>query len=320
MNVFEQHILELIDKYNMVHSGDMVVAAVSGGYDSMCMLNVLNNLKRIRGFELCCAHVNHMLRKEADSDEAFVAEFAKRLGIQAYTVKINVSEYAEKNKLSFETAGRLLRYGFLDEVASKFENAKIATAHNANDSAESMLMHLMRGSGLTGLTGIRPVNGNIIRPLVETKREDIEKYCAINSVPHRHDVTNDSDDYSRNDVRHNIMPQLLKRCSLSSLVRTMDVLSADDAFLEEIARAEAKRIITPKEDKKCIKLSEFNKLNISLKRRIVRIALEEVAGDNQVCLSHIDEILKIADRAEGGKHKSLPGGRIVKVEKGELVI
>ena len=175
MNAFERHILKTVDKYNMIKRGQTVIAAVSGGYDSLCMLNVLCNIKRLRGFEVCVAHLNHMLRDEADADEEFVEKEAQRLGVKAYTKKVNVSKYAEENKISFETAGRILRYEFFEEISKNYEDTVIATAHNANDSAESMLMHLMRGSGLTGLVGIRPKTKNIIRPLIEADRIDIEK-------------------------------------------------------------------------------------------------------------------------------------------------
>lgn len=320
MNIFEQHILETIDKYNMIKKGCTVVAAVSGGYDSMCMLNVLCSLKKIRGFDVCAAHINHMLRDEADRDEEFVISYANELGIDVYTKKLNVGEYAKINKISFETAGRLLRYEFFDEVAKKYADSVIATAHNANDSAESMLMHLMRGSGLTGLSGIRPVSGNIIRPLICANRVDIEKYCMENKIPHRHDITNDSDDYRRNDVRHNVLPPILERCSLSSLVRTADILAEDDEFLESCAFETANKLISVRSGEKHIDLKKFNALHRALRRRVVRIALENTDGKDQVCLVHIDEILKMAERTSGGKHTRLPGGRIVRVEKGELII
>ena len=233
MNAFEGHVLKTVDKYNMITRGQTVIAAVSGGYDSLCMLNVLCNLRKLRGFDVCVAHVNHMLRAEADADEEFVIKEAQRLGIGAYTKKINVSKYAEENKISFETAGRILRYAFFEEISANYENTVVATAHNANDSAESMLMHLMRGSGLTGLVGIRPKTKNIIRPLIEADRKDIEKYCDENGLVPRHYCTNDSDDYHRNDIRHNILAPVLERCSLASLCRTMNVLAGEEAFLEQ---------------------------------------------------------------------------------------
>ena len=320
MNVFEQHILETIDFYSMIKKGQTVVAAVSGGYDSLCMLNVLVKLRRLRDFEVCAVHINHKLRDEADSDEQFVIDEAKRLGIEFFTKRIDVSKYASDNKMSFETAGRKLRYEFLNEVCEKFEDPVIATAHNANDSAESMLMHLMRGSGLTGLLGIRPVSGNIIRPLIKTDREEIEKYCDFNNLIPRHDVTNDCDDYKRNDIRHNVLEPILKRCSLGSISNTMEILSADDDFIENYSLLTYKKIVRLSDGEKHILVKEFNKLHKAVRRRIIRMAISNSDENNQICLVHIDEIVRMAERNYGGKNIKLPGKRTVRIEKGDLII
>ena len=320
MNTFERHVLETVDKYNMIREGQTVIAAVSGGYDSLCMLNVLCRLRRLRGFDVCAVHVNHMLRDEAEADEEFVLSEAQRLGIKAYTRRYNVSEYAKTNKVSFETAGRKLRYSFFEEIADNYSDSVVATAHNANDSAESMFMHLMRGSGLTGLIGIRPVNGNIIRPLIESDRREIEKYCDENGIIPRHDCTNDSDEYRRNDIRHNVLLPVLERCSISSLSRTMDVLAADDDFLEEYSSEIAGKCIRKNGDKKSIPIKEFNKLHPAVRRRVLRIAIGNTDADSQICLVHIDEIIKLAEKNYGGKTVRLPGNKTVKILKGEIVL
>ncbi|MEE1042522.1 MAG: tRNA lysidine(34) synthetase TilS [Clostridia bacterium] len=319
MNAFERHILETIDKYHMIDKGHTVVAAVSGGYDSLCMLYVLHNLRRLRGFEVCVAHVNHMLRDEADADEEFVINEAQKLGLDVYTKKFDVSKYAEENKISFETAGRILRYDFFNEISKKYDKTVIATAHNANDSAESMLMHLMRGSGLAGLVGIRPKNHNIIRPLIEADRKDIEAYCDENGIVPRHDYTNDSDDYHRNDVRHNILAPMLERCSLSSLCRTMDVLSAEEDFLENYTEEIILKYVKNTDGKKSISVRDFNKLPLGIKRRILKSVIND-DPQNQLCLVHIDDVIGMADKNYGGKQICLPGGIVVKLEKGEIII
>ena len=319
MNAFERHILETIDRYGMIEKGQTVIAAVSGGYDSLCMLHVLCNLRRLRGFEVCVAHVNHMLRVEADADEEFVRNEAQKLGLDVYSKKFNVSEYAEENKISFETAGRILRYGFFDEISENYNSTVIATAHNANDSAESMLMHLMRGSGLTGLVGIRPKNGNVIRPLIEADRMDIEKYCNENGIIPRHDCTNDSDDYHRNDVRHNVLAPILERCSLASLCRTMDVLSAEEEFLEQYTNGVVDKLVKNIDGVFYISVKDFNKLTLGIKRRVLKSIIDE-DPQKQLCLVHIDDIIGMADKNYGGKKICLPGGIVVKLEKGEIVI
>ena len=319
MNAFEGHVLKTVDKYNMITRGQTVIAAVSGGYDSLCMLNVLCNLRKLRGFDVCVAHVNHMLRAEADADEEFVIKEAQRLGIGAYTKKINVSKYAEENKISFETAGRILRYAFFEEISANYENTVVATAHNANDSAESMLMHLMRGSGLTGLVGIRPKTKNIIRPLIEADRKDIEKYCDENGLVPRHDCTNDSDDYHRNDIRHNILAPVLERCSLASLCRTMNVLSAEEDFMEQYTADIMAECVKYKNDEKHIQLSDFNKLPLAIRRRLIKYIIDD-SREKQLCMVHIDDIISMAEKNYGGKQLCLPGGIIAKIEKSFLII
>lgn len=319
MDAFERHILETVDKYNMISKGQTVIAAVSGGYDSLCMLHVLCNLCRLRGFDVCVAHINHMLRAEADADENFVVKEAEKLGIKAYIKKVNVTEYSKENKISFETAGRILRYDFFDEISINYDNPVVATAHNANDSAESMLMHLMRGSGLAGLVGIRPKNGRVIRPLIETERIDIEKYCDKNGIIPRHDSTNDSDDYYRNDVRHNILAPMLERCSLSSLCRTMNVLSGEEDFLEQYTTDIRNKYVRCVDGKKYISVRDFNLLPIAVKRRLLRMELDD-AQNSQLCLVHIDDIISMADKNYGGKRLCLPAGQVVRLEKGEIIL
>lgn len=318
MNAFERHILETIDKYNMIQRGKTVIAAVSGGYDSLCMLNVLCNLRKLRGFDVCIAHLNHMLRNEADGDEEFVVKEAQRLGVKAYTKKVNVSKYAEENKISFETAGRILRYNFFEEISKEYQSTVVATAHNANDSAESMLMHLMRGSGLTGLVGIRPKNENIIRPLIEADRIDIEKYCDENGLIPRHDCTNDSDDYHRNDIRHNVLAPMLERCSLASLSRTMNVLSAEEEFLQNYTAGVVEEYVQIQNDTKIISVKDFNKLPFAIRRRVLKSVIDDSA-QNQLCLVHIDDIITMAEKNYGGKQICIPGAVSVRLEKGFLL-
>ena len=319
MNAFERHILDTIDKYNMIKAGQMVVAAVSGGYDSLCMLYVLCNLRRLRGFEVCVAHVNHMLRDEADGDEQYVISVAEKLGVKAYTRKFDVSKFAEENKISFETAGRILRYRFFDEVCAEYEDSVIATAHNANDSVESMLMHLMRGSGLTGLIGIRPKTDGLIRPLIEAERGEIEKYCDKAGIFPRHDCTNDSDDYHRNDIRHNILAPMLERCNIQSMCRMMNVLSEDDDFLEKYTLEIKDKYVSEKDGHQVIKVKDFNLLPLAIRRRLLKLIIQ-ATPENQLCLVHIDDIIGMAEKNYGGKRILLPGKKEVFLKKGEILL
>ncbi len=196
----------LIRKYRMISPGDHVICALSGGKDSMALLHVLLDLRGRLGFTLSAAHLNHQLRgDESRRDQNFVASHCKALGVPLVTECRDVSLYAKTHGLGLEEAARTLRYEFLSGISP---NAKIATAHTADDNLETLLMHLIRGSGLQGLCGIQPVRGNIIRPFLTIERREIDDYLEKNSIPHVEDSTNGEDFCLRNRLRHQVVPLL----------------------------------------------------------------------------------------------------------------
>ncbi len=302
----------------MIISGETVIAAVSGGFDSLCMLYVLNELKRIRRFSLCVAHLNHSFRSDADEDERFVADTCKSLGISFYSKKVNVAEYAKHNKISFETAGRELRYDFFDELMRNIENSVTATAHNANDNAESFIMHLLRGSGLGGLTGIQPVRNKIIRPLIEQSRQDIENYCVINNLMPKTDFTNFDDSYTRNDIRHNVMPPLAQRGGIEAIGKAIPLLSADEEFLQEYTADIFDKYVNVCDKTAVIDAKSFNRLHKAVKRRLLRKILE--GSEKEISQIHIDSIISVSEKNFGGKYAVIPGGAAARLEKGKIII
>lgn len=316
MDKFIIKVLGTVDKYNMIKEGQTVVMGISGGYDSMSMLYALNEIKKIRHFNICAVHINHSFRDEADEDCKYVEKICEKLNIDFFGKKFDVKGYAEENKISFETAGREIRYNYFNEISHKFENCVIATAHNSNDSIESFFMHLMRGSGLSGLRGILPVRDNIIRPLIECNREEIEDFCNRNKIEIRNDVTNESDDYKRNDIRHNIVSQVIKRCSTDTLMRTMNVISADDEFIEEYVRGIKDKYILCNNGIYEIDIKKFNSLSMSVKRRIIR----DILPFSNTGMIHIDECIKMAEKNYGGKYSTLPGGVKIEIRNGILKI
>ena len=312
MTDLSKKVLRTIDKYGMTAPAQTVIAAVSGGYDSICMLHILKELMPLRKFDVCVAHVNHCLRTEADSDMQFVESAAKRLRLLCHTVKIDVAAYADDNKISIETAGREVRYKYFNEIAERYPSAVVATAHNANDGIESFFMHLMRGCGLAGLTGIKAKRGNIIRPLIEVNREEIERFCRENSLPIVQDITNFSDEFTRNDIRHSIVAPMLERCSTDCLSRTMCVLSDEEDFLQNYTRT----VICDYVNYNKIDVKKFNRLHIAVKRRILR----EIIPKPDVGLVHIDSCINLAEKNYGNKVLILPGGTEVKISKGILTV
>lgn len=231
---------DLIEKYTMLPRGCRVLCAVSGGADSMCLLHMLSVSAKERGIEVCAAHYEHGLRgEESLRDCAFVEAWCRENDIELVVAHGDVRAYAEQNGLGTEEAARRLRYDFLARAAGKLRCDRIATAHNADDNAETVLFNLCRGSGTVGLGGIPPVRGNVIRPLLHTTREEIERYLQEHGIPHVEDSTNASDEYSRNLLRHRVMPILreLNPGCTEAIFRASELLREDEDCLSAMAEA-----------------------------------------------------------------------------------
>ncbi len=222
------------EKFNMIKKGDTVVCGLSGGADSVCLLLALRELADDMDFSLEAIHINHCLRdEESDRDEQFCRELCRRLDIPFTAVSCNVREYAENNRLSCEEAAREMRY---EAFRCHTERKKLATAHNADDNLETMLLNIIRGTGLKGISGIPPVRDNIIRPLIAVSRTEIEEYLCNIGQDFVTDSSNLTDDYTRNKIRHNIIP-LMKELNGSlteTTVRTAEVLRSENDLIEEI--------------------------------------------------------------------------------------
>lgn len=197
-----------IKTHNMLVAEDNVIVALSGGADSVALLHTLLSLKDLFKLNIMAAHINHNLRgEEADRDESFVRKLCKDNNVKLFVKSIDINKIAKDQKISTELCGRNERYNYFKELSVKY-SAKIATAHTASDNAETVLFNLTRGSGLKGMTGIQPVRDYIIRPLICCTRQDIEEYCKENNLQFVTDSSNLTDDYTRNKIRHNVIPSL----------------------------------------------------------------------------------------------------------------
>lgn len=223
---------------NMFLPNRRYAVAVSGGIDSMVLLHMMACDKNLNIFAVT---VNHGIRPEAQSDCDFVADYCKRLGVECRVFRVDVPAYAAENKLSTETAARLLRYRVLDELDCDF----VCLAHNADDNAETVLMHILRGSGARGATGMQRVNGRYLRPLLDWTRERIERYADEHNVPHVEDSTNADTNYTRNFIRHKVMPLLgqLNPAVRQNILRFAQNIGRDDERLNAQAQENLQQVL-----------------------------------------------------------------------------
>lgn len=224
-----------IERNNMLPEGATVVAAVSGGSDSMVLLNILDSLKNEYKINLCAAHVNHCLRGEAaDRDQRFVEEKCNEMGVPVYVLKVDVAEKAKESGEGFEECARRIRYEFFNSLG---DNIIIATAHNLSDKIETFLFNFSRGSALRGLCSIPVMRNNIIRPLLGCTKTEILDYCRENGIEYVTDATNADVSYSRNRIRHNVVKELIavngsfEKCA----ERCISAINEDEAFLSSLA-------------------------------------------------------------------------------------
>ncbi|MEI6578648.1 MAG: tRNA lysidine(34) synthetase TilS [Eubacteriales bacterium] len=228
-------VISTIERYQMLKKGATVIVALSGGADSMALISILKSINDDFGIKIIAAHVNHGLRgTESMRDEKFVIDYCQYTGIELRVLNKNIKEIAENLGEGLEECGRRIRYEFFNSISS---DAVIATAHSLSDSMETMLFNLSRGSTLKGLCGIPPVRDNIIRPLIECSRTEIEEYCKQNDIEYVLDSSNFEDVYMRNHIRHNIIPQLKKINPLldEAFYRCLISINEDEELLEELS-------------------------------------------------------------------------------------
>ena len=230
--------LSIIEKYNMLPPGTRVLCAVSGGADSVCLLHLLTSMREERDITVLAAHFEHGLRgEESREDAAFTQNLCSELGVFCAVGQGDVKGYAEENRLGTEEAARKLRYAFLEQAADELGCSRIATAHTLNDNAETMLMNLCRGSGTAGLAGIPPVRGRIVRPLLLVTREEVEAYLGNHGLEHREDSTNRDDAFTRNRIRHQLLPLLesFNPSFVKTAGKTAELLREDENCLSQMA-------------------------------------------------------------------------------------
>ena len=307
----KEEVLETIKKYNMIENGEKVVLAVSGGPDSICMLDILNDIKNDEtidiNFEIVVAHVNHMIRKEAEEDEKYVKKYCEEKQIEFYSKSIDVQKMANNNKIGVEEAGRKARYDFFDEILEKANAQKIAIAHNKNDKVETVLMHILRGSGINGLKGIEAKRGKYIRPLIEFERSEIEEYCSKKNLQPRIDKTNFENEYTRNKVRNLLIPYIQKEFN-PNLIKTIDRLSnlvaEEEKYMDkQVEKVYKEMLISERENEIQLRLKTFNIQEKVIKSRIILYTITRLFGNSQgIEKIHIEDIIKLCSNNIGNKY------------------
>lgn len=308
-------ILAAMEDFEMLEANDTVVVGVSGGADSMALLHFLNNYADMK-INVIAAHINHNLRgKEALRDENFVRTYCAENEINLEVLSADIKATAVEKNIGIEECARKIRYRFFEELSIKYSancSAKIATAHTLSDAAETLMFNLTRGSGLKGLCSIPMKRGNLIRPLRYLSREEIEKYCEFYEISYVNDSTNSDVDFSRNRIRHNIIPELKKLNPNfeSSVLRLMNNLSNDDGYLNKIAEQKFNQLLQDgKFDIKALKSLEKPILS-----RVIKLF---VASDYNLEYKHFDLVYDILEKGNGAVN--LPGNKRLIIKNGKLI-
>ncbi len=322
-------VLQTLERYGMIPAGTAVLCGFSGGADSVTLLSVLHELSEGRGdvpaFPLYACHVNHGIRgEEADRDEAFCRQFCEERDIPCVFLRRDIPSLAAESGLSEETVGRNVRYEFFAETAERIaadtgcDRVRVATAHTASDNAETMLFHLARGPGLSGLCGIPPVREDIIRPLIDCTREDIEAYCETMGLPFMEDSTNKDRSYARNRIRYDVLQTLreLNSGAVANMARTADTLRRDAAFLEE-QKTELVRRASLGPD--TMDLSVLRTAPDAVLIRALSDTVTDFAGI-QAEQRHVETLLSWIRTGEKFKQMQVPGGAYVTLAGDRLLL
>ncbi len=290
-----------IEKYNLLNEKDKVLIGVSGGPDSISLLNILYEL----GYNICTAHINHGLRKNADNDEKFVKDFCESRNIPCFIKKVKLKEI--QSDMTLEELGRKIRYDFFEEIKEKENCTKIATAHNANDNAETVLMNMIRGTGLSGLKGIDISRNHIIRPLLETTRTEIEEYCKSQNLNPCHDESNEEAIYTRNKIRLELIPYIEKNINsniVNNINRMSEIIFDEEEYIKKQVDFAYKDTLIAEEDGRVLcNLKKFNIYDKVIQRRLIIKYITKVLGNaKDIEKVHIEDILKMCKNNIGGKY------------------
>ena len=323
----KETILNTIKKYNLIEPNDTIIVAVSGGPDSMCLLDNLIELKQeLQIKKIVVAHLNHMIREEAKSETVYVQEYCKNKEIECYVKFVDILKKSTELKIGTEECGRRERYAFFDEISEKVGANKIAIAHNKNDNVETVLMNIMRVSGVSWLKVIEPVrDGKFIRPLIEIDRKSIEQYCVDENLNPKFDESNKENVYTRNKVRNLLIPYIEKEFNpniIESISRLSDLATQESNFVDNVVDKEFKNtLISYNESEIKLDLKKFNNLDSFIKAKIILKSVAKLfyttKGIEKV---HIEDVIKLCERNIGNKYLTPNKNLKFFIKKGVITI
>lgn len=322
MKSIEQKVLSFIKEHNLIKEGDNVLIALSGGPDSIFALHFFLKFKKKFKIKIGAAHVNHQLRGEdSERDELFCNAVCKEVNVPFFVMRANVKAIAKKNKSSLEITGRKIRYDFLEKISISKKYDKIITAHNSDDNTETVLLNLIKGAGIKGLSGIPIKRGKIIRPILCLSKEEILKYLSYYKFEYRIDKSNLSNDYERNILRNEIVPLIKKQLNPSfdaAVLNSSLILQRLNYFLEKMIEG-LKSDITVKKDKfVSIPISLINNNDEFIVSQLIKLLFDETFNVKSE-LSDINKILLLKNK-QVGKSEELTNNLIVVRERNDLII
>lgn len=271
------------------------------------MLDVLRKLREQLHFDIVVAHINHMIRANAILDEEYVRQYCKKHKIPFYFKRVDVQKQAIMEKKGTEEMGRTVRYTFFSEVMKETQANKIATAHNKNDNAETIIMNILRGTSVSGLKGIERKRDYFIRPFIDIQREEIEKYCKEQNLQPRKDESNDENIYTRNKIRNRVIPYIQKEFNpniIEALSRLSKLALQEDNYITKQVEQAYQEILEQKSEQEIVlNLNKFNKMELVIKSRVILYTIQKLLGTTkQIEKIHIEDIIKLCNHNIGNKY------------------
>ena len=320
LNIVKNNIVE----NNLIKANDKVVVAVSGGPDSMCLLDSLYRLKNELNFNIIVAHVNHGIRKESEEEKEYVNKYCTKRNIPFSYLKVDVPKLSKEKKISEETCGRIVRYDFFEKVRQENNADVIAVAHNLNDNIETILLNQIRGCGLKGLIGMDFKFNKIIRPLLTIEKKDILLYNNELELHPCFDKTNEEDIYLRNKIRLNLIPYLeeLNPNLVTTISRMRNILKEDNEFIEDFTNKIFEKVIIKEDNSKIVfNFSNFMNEHKSIQKRIVRKLIEKkISNLDGIENIHVLDIIKLLNNNIKGKKYIIGNKFTIEILKKDIAV